>query len=306
MATERLSPSTLSGVSNLSGALAAIQDDPDSPDTLWLTAVDSTLGTQANVYFPTASGALTGQQEYRVRVRRVGGANNPTVRLEARRLGVLIAQTAEITVTSSTGQIVSLPWTGADPDQNRLDVIGTASGGSPSKRATVEIGAAEWNAVYEVPSTDRAARSSWAEFEVPTAPRAARVAWTEFEASDAPRSAVVAWTEAEVPTPPLDRMGAVAWSEIEVPTSPRSVVVTWAEAEVPSLVASDSTAVLAWTEIEVPTAPRAAGVAWAEVELTDPPRSARISWAALEVPSVGAPPAPTIRHGTITLMGVGA
>ena len=37
MATERQSPDALLVQTNLSGAVAAIQDDPDSPDANWLT-----------------------------------------------------------------------------------------------------------------------------------------------------------------------------------------------------------------------------------------------------------------------------
>lgn len=155
MPTERLAPSAIFGsLTNLSGSVSAVQDDPDSPDANWLTAGDSTLGTEAQLVFPTASGSLTGIQQMKARVRKVGGANNPTVRLEARRLGVLITAGNEISVTSTSGQLVTLNWSGTDADQVRLAVVGTASGGSPSKRATVEVGAAEWNATYAVPTFD--------------------------------------------------------------------------------------------------------------------------------------------------------
>ena len=147
MATERLAPSSIFGtLTNLSGTVAAVQDDPNSPDTSWLTAIDTTAGTRATLGFNAASGSLSGLQQMQARVRRVGGANNPTVRLEVSRLGVTLATGPEVTVTSSQGQIVALEWTGADPDQIRVAVVGTASGGSPSKRATVEVGSVEWNA----------------------------------------------------------------------------------------------------------------------------------------------------------------
>lgn len=292
MAVERLAPSTFFGVpTNLSGPLANIVDDPDSPDGLWLTAVDSTLSTEAAVGFPSASGELTGAQTIRARVRRVGGTANPTCRIEVRRLGVLIAQTTELAVSSATGQVLQLSWTGLEPDQIRAVIVGTASGGNPSKRATVEVGAVEWNAQYVVASPDRSAVVSWAEIEAPAAPRSASVSFAEMETGNAPRSAALAWAELEAPEPPADQSVSLSWAELEAPDVPVSI---------------DRAADLSWGELEVPTAPRFAAVAWAELEAGTPPGSAQVAWAVVEVPSIGAPPPTGPRRGTITMMGVGA
>lgn len=293
MAVERLAPSAFFGASptNLSGPLANIVDDPDLPDGLWLTAVDSTVSTEAAVAFPSASGELTGAQTIRARVRRVGGTSNPTCRIEVWRLGVLIAQTTELAVSSATGQVLQLSWTGLEPDQIRAVVVGTASGGSPSKRATVEVGAVEWNAQYVVPSPDRTALVTWAELETPPAPRSAVITYAELETGNAPRAAAVAWAELEAPDPPADQSAVIVWAEFEAPDAPVNI---------------DRAAVLTWSELEAPTAPRSAVIAWAELEAGTPPRSAQVVWAAVEVPSIGGPPPTVVRRGTITLMGVGA
>ena len=163
MPSERLAPDAVLSSSNLSGSVSAIQDDPDSPDASWLTASSTSVSTSLAVSFPTPSGNPTGLQEMRVLVRRVGGSNNPTVSAGLAESGVDKSgsgATGTVTVTSATGQIISFTFdasalsdaTGAGAE---LRVTGTASGGQSSKRATVEVGAVEWNAV--IASSDRTA-----------------------------------------------------------------------------------------------------------------------------------------------------
>lgn len=67
---EREAPDTLAVQTNLTGAVTDIDDDPDSPDGLWLTASGSST---ARVTFPTPTGSPTvgaGLQNFRVLLRK--------------------------------------------------------------------------------------------------------------------------------------------------------------------------------------------------------------------------------------------
>ncbi len=294
MAVERLAPDAILASVNLTGAVTAIDEDPDSPDASWLTRTSPNSDTEVRVSFPTPTPDLTGTQEFRVRVRKTSEATAPTATVELWQAGSLVSTLVAATTISSTAGVVlagTFDPTGLDPASIECRVVGTVGGGSPSKRATVEVGAIEWNAQYVVPSQDRAAALSWSELEVPAAPRSASISFAELETGTPPRSAVLSWAALELPDPPADQSAAVSWAELETPDVPVNL---------------DRDAVLSWGELEVPTAPRAAVVAWAEMETGTPPRSAQVAWAAVEVPSIGAPPPTGPRRGTITMMGVGA
>ena len=67
---EREAPDTLAVQTNLTGSVTDIDDDPDSPDGLWLTASGSST---ARVTFPTPTGSPTvgaGLQNFRVLLRK--------------------------------------------------------------------------------------------------------------------------------------------------------------------------------------------------------------------------------------------
>lgn len=275
MAVERLAPDAILASVNLTGAVTAIDEDPDAPDASWLTRTSANLGTEVRVSFPTPTPDLTGLQEFRVRVRKTAESTAPTATVELWEAGALVSTLVAATSITSTAGVVlagTFDAAGRNPAAIECRVVGTVGGGKTTNRATVEVGAVEWNAQYVAPSVDRSAVVSWAEIEAPTAPRSASVSFAELETGNAPRSA------------------ALAWAEMETPDAPVNI---------------DRTAVLSWGELEVPTAPRTAVIAWAELETSTPPRSAQIAWAAVEVPSVGAL-SPSLRRGTITLMGVGA
>lgn len=294
MAVERLAPDAILASVNLTGAVTAIDEDPDSPDASWLTRTSANTDTDVRVSFPTPTPDLTGTQEFRVRVRKTSEATAPTATVELWQAGSPVSTLVAATTISSTAGVVlagTFDPTGLDPASIECRVVGTVGGGSPSKRATVEVGAIEWNAQYVAPSTDRAAAISWGEIEVPTAPRSASISFAEMEVGTPPRTAAIAWAELETPEPPADQSAAVSWAELEAPDAPVNI---------------DRDAVLSWGEMEVPTAPRAAAIAWAEMETGTPPRSVQVAWAVVEVPSVGLPPSISCRRGTITLMGVGA
>jgi len=157
MAAERQSPDVLLLQTNLSGAVADIQDDPDSPDSNWLTYISNNADTVCHVSFPTPTGFPTqgaGLQQFKIWVRKQPGTGTPTVRIDLYENGVLVANVMAATdVTSSTGQLFSGTWDAsllgvADGSLVECYIYGTKTGGAPAARATVEIGAVEWNVTY--------------------------------------------------------------------------------------------------------------------------------------------------------------
>jgi len=135
-------------------AVTSIDDDPDSPDADWCTANGNNVDTDVRTSFPTPVDPLTvgaDLQEFRWQVRRNSacGSGTPKSRAELWEAGVLVRAGAENNVTSSTGQVFSFTWNGNEV-ANRADVearvFNTRTGGSPSVRCSVDVGAVEWNA----------------------------------------------------------------------------------------------------------------------------------------------------------------
>ena len=157
MATERKSPDTTILQTNLSGDIGLIQDDPDSPDANWWTAANNNADTVAHVSFPTPTGNPTvgaGLQQFKIWVKKWDGIGTPTVRIDLYENGSLLANILAATdVTSSSGQLFSATWNAnllgtADGSLVECYIYGTKTGGSPSSRATVLVGAVGWNVDY--------------------------------------------------------------------------------------------------------------------------------------------------------------
>lgn len=156
MAAQRLAPDAILAQTNLSGSVTAIQDDPDSPDTSWLTCPDNTSNTSVHVSFPTPSAALTGTQEARVRVRpTTAGTNAGTASVDVLVGGVVIASSSTVTVSAT--QVVAVTFNASlvsDRTGLEVRVNGTSAGGKATSRKSVEVGAIELNAtvVESVPA----------------------------------------------------------------------------------------------------------------------------------------------------------
>jgi hypothetical protein len=158
MATERLSPNSVQSSTNLTGGgtVGNYTDDPDSPDALWATATGNNVNTDVRVTFPSPAQTLvpgTGQQEFRVLVRKsaLSGTGTPTARIELWENATLVRAGSNVSVTAGVGggQVISLTWNSTEitnPALVECKFVGTASGGSPAVRASVDIGAIEWNA----------------------------------------------------------------------------------------------------------------------------------------------------------------
>jgi hypothetical protein len=140
---------------NLTGATVEnLDDDPDAPDANWATKT-TVADTSLRVGFPTSPGDPTpgaDLQEFRVLLRKdAAGGNDPTYDIElwetggGAPLGTLISGA---TLSSDTGEVVSAAWDAsllgsADGSAVEVMVVGYRSGGNPSKRRTVEVGAVE-------------------------------------------------------------------------------------------------------------------------------------------------------------------
>lgn len=158
MASETLRPN---GELSDSGLVASdYTDHDDDPDDVLSTtsATGNNVDTEYGVNFPTPTDTLTSGadlQEFRVGVEEYdsGQSGTPTVRVELWENGALVRAGSETNVTSYA--VVSFTWNATELSNQdgslvQCKVIGTKSGGSPSKRNTVNIGMIEWNADYTV------------------------------------------------------------------------------------------------------------------------------------------------------------
>lgn len=161
MATERLAPDSLLVQTGLTGAVTAIDEDPDSPDGSWLTTSNNTT-TVCRVSFPTPTGEPTvgaGLQEFRALVRKTNHSTDPTATIEVYENGSLVTTlVSSQTISSTTGVVLSGTWNASslstsNGSQVELRVSGTPGGGNPNNRASVEVGAVEWNVTYTAAQT---------------------------------------------------------------------------------------------------------------------------------------------------------
>jgi hypothetical protein len=159
MATERQPPDALLVQTNLSGALADIDEDPDTPDGAWLTAISNNADSICVVSFPTPTGNPTvgaGLQEFKFWVRNTANNTAVTWDIYLRESGTRLNGGAAIatgTITSTTGQLKTATWNAsllgtANGSLVEAEFDATKTGGAPSVRTTGEIGAVEWNVDY--------------------------------------------------------------------------------------------------------------------------------------------------------------
>ncbi len=155
--TEDEAPTVLVTQTNLTGAVTDIDDDPDSPDGLWLEYITNDVDTVTLVDFDTPSTitTLSGTQTMKVWVRKQPGTGNPDAYVDLYESGSKISTIVTTTsITSSSGQLLTGTFDAsvlADPTGADVQtyVYGEAAGGGPSSRATVEIGAIRWYAAGE-------------------------------------------------------------------------------------------------------------------------------------------------------------
>ncbi|KPJ54639.1 hypothetical protein AMJ47_04050, partial [Parcubacteria bacterium DG_72] len=161
-ATETLSPDALLTQTNLTGSITDVQDDPDSPDSNWLTA-GVNVATTARVSFPTPTGAPrdgADLQEFRILIRKTAtnnGKTDDTYTVHLYEDGNL----RQSTIASGSGvpadpssTVVSATWDSSNltsNDGSGVEAYITTTpeaGGSPTSRGSIEVGAFEWNVDY--------------------------------------------------------------------------------------------------------------------------------------------------------------
>jgi hypothetical protein len=162
MAIERLAPDAILASSNLNGVVTDIQDDPDSPDSNWLTTQGNNDNGFLRVSFPTPSVALVpgaGLQEFRLLLRKNNSGGNAvglTITLRENNtvratLGTISGLSDTPTVFSYTFDSSSLAASSGEDVEVYVDQTSGGSGGSPAGRRWMEVGAIEWNADVVVP-----------------------------------------------------------------------------------------------------------------------------------------------------------
>lgn len=135
-------PDAIAASTNLSGVVAAVQDDPDSPDGTYLTASSATAVTDLRVSFPTPPANPYGGQNFQAYVRKTTGTPHPTLTAELRQDNTLRATLATDTlITSTSGQLLTLPWSasalaavldGSDVELRLVSAVGQAPGALPA------------------------------------------------------------------------------------------------------------------------------------------------------------------------------
>jgi len=155
---ERHPPTAIDTNTNWANTLTAIDEDPDSSGTDWLASPDQNTNCDMKVSFATPSAALepgADKQEFRVQAKQYRSASGtPSIRIELWENGSLVRAGTATDVTSTTEQVFSFTWnvselTTSSGANVECKVFGIKSGGSPSARNAVDLGAIEWNASIE-------------------------------------------------------------------------------------------------------------------------------------------------------------
>jgi len=117
-------PDAILAATNLTGTVQELWDDPTAPDADFLDPVDPSAATDLRVSFPTPATApgSGGPVLFQVWVYRTGHADwptvwptvwpdspvaDPTVIVDLWESGAFVAQLASVTVTSTSGQLIT-------------------------------------------------------------------------------------------------------------------------------------------------------------------------------------------------------
>lgn len=136
-------------LTNLQGSVSDTHEDPTTTQTAWLTASDTGSDTQIDGVFNPPSEALSGTQEFQVRVRATtNGTDDPNVTITLDDGSTPVSSTAvpngsEVVFDAADGLTLSTSAI-SDPSAVALTVDGAATGGNPNSRDTVEVGAVRW------------------------------------------------------------------------------------------------------------------------------------------------------------------
>ncbi len=112
-----------------------INEDPDSDDGEWWTAIDALLATDVRFSFPTPSSVLIGDQKFKIRVRKTASPLNPTIDIELWEGGGFVALLLnDQSITSiDPGQVIEVDW--------HADLLADPAGGDVEVRIVSTPGA---------------------------------------------------------------------------------------------------------------------------------------------------------------------
>lgn len=157
MPTESKYPDAIYSSANYTApSVLVIDDDPDSPDGLWLTW-DTDGDTLLAVDFPTPTGnprVGAGLQQFRVWVRKTGsGGNTTTGEIRLQENGTDKGQLWTGTITNTTGELVTGNWNASSLGTANGSLVqcvfNQLSGGTGVlNRRGIEVGAVEWVVDY--------------------------------------------------------------------------------------------------------------------------------------------------------------
>lgn len=139
-------PDSILASTNLSGTVGDIDDDPDNPDTNWLTNSSETgAETSVRVSFPTPAEDLSGDQQFKAQVRKDGTSADPDCTIELWEAGTLVATLSTTTITSTSSQLITGGFSAADiSDASDVECRLLGNEGNAVGQS-VEVGAVEWN-----------------------------------------------------------------------------------------------------------------------------------------------------------------
>lgn len=160
MASERLTVDNLATLTNLSGAITDIDDDPDSPDGLWITSdgvgAAELIGDLENSSRALKTGANL--QEFRVLIRRSSqnggpdGGNDVVFDIDLYENGTIVRNlvSGATQASGASATVYSGTWNAnevSNKDDVEVRVFQTnGASGNPGNRRYIDIGAIEWNA----------------------------------------------------------------------------------------------------------------------------------------------------------------
>lgn len=152
MTQQRIVVDSILSADNQTGTIADIDDDPDSPDANWLAAGTADSTFHGSFSAMDVADILEGQQEFRVLARKTSpGGADPDIAIYLFESGVQLSVIAATAAVTDTTAVFAGTWDAAALSDNtganvEIWVDMTRSGGTPSGRRGVEIGAIEWNA----------------------------------------------------------------------------------------------------------------------------------------------------------------
>ncbi len=167
MALEDIIPDAITSITNMTGGVGLIQDDPDADDGDYIIVTVDGNDDELRVSFDAPVGTITqgaGLQTFKILIKRgtiAGSGNAPDFDAYLYEGGdVTTLVTGQTIGTSAVGEVFSYTWDAADlSDTSGADVeirlFGNSSGGAPTAQRCMNVGAVRWIAEVDGAVTRR-------------------------------------------------------------------------------------------------------------------------------------------------------